>query len=121
MITARQEVMARRLLFFRGIAVLKVRNREWVAGKLYINFGSFYVGWRIFMVEVKDSKFTVILREEEAGYSAQVAELPGCISQGKSKIEALAHVKEAIKGYLEAFPKELDQLKRKHELVEITV
>lgn len=73
------------------------------------------------MVEVHAAKFTVILREEDLGFSAQVVELPGCISQGKSKKEALANVKEAIEGYLEAFPEEHNQLKHKPELVEITV
>jgi predicted RNase H-like HicB family nuclease len=73
------------------------------------------------MVEVKDSKFTVLLREEDEGYSAQVVELPGCISQGKTKKQALANIKQALEGYLEAFPEELDQLRRKRELVEITV
>ena len=73
------------------------------------------------MVEINDSKFTVILREEDEGYSVQVVELPGCISQGKTRKEALANIKEAIEGYLEAFPEEHDQLKRKRELVEITV
>ena len=73
------------------------------------------------MVEVNAAKFTVVLREEDLGFSAQVVELPGCISQGKNKKEALANVKEAIEGYLEAFPEEHNQLKRKRELVEITV
>ena len=74
------------------------------------------------MVKIKGKKFTVILREEpEGGYSAQCMELPGVISQGENRKEALANVKEALEGYLEAFPEELSQLKRKRELVEITV
>lgn len=73
------------------------------------------------MVKVKDAKLTVILREEAVGYSAQVVELPGCISQGKNRKEAIANIREAVEGYLEAFPEELDQLKRKRELVEVTV
>jgi antitoxin HicB len=73
------------------------------------------------MVEVKDSKFTVILREEAEGYSVQVVELPGCISQGKNRKQAISNIREAIAGYLEAFPEEIDQLKRKRELVEINV
>ncbi len=74
------------------------------------------------MVEIKGRKFTVVLREEaEGGYSAQCVELPGAISQGGTRKEALANIREAIEGYLEAFPEELDQLKRKRELVEITV
>lgn len=75
-----------------------------------------------FMVEIKGRKFTVILREEpEGGYSAQCLELPGAISEGENRKETLANIKEAIEGYLEAFPEEVDQLKRKKELVEITV
>jgi predicted RNase H-like HicB family nuclease len=74
------------------------------------------------MVEIKGKKFTVILREEpEGGYSAQCVEFPGAISQGDDRKQALANIREAIEGYLEAFPEELDQLKRKRELVEITV
>lgn len=75
-----------------------------------------------FVVEVKDRKFTVILREEtDGGYSAQIVELPGCISQGENREQALVNIREAIEGYLEAFPEELSQLKRRRELVEITV
>ena len=73
------------------------------------------------MIKVKGLKFTVILREEAEGFSAQVVELPGCISQGKNREQTLANIREAIAGYLEAFPEELNQLKRKRELVEITV
>jgi len=74
------------------------------------------------MVEIKGRKFTVILREEpEGGFSAQCLELPGAISEGENRKETLANIKEAIEGYLGAFPEEVDQLKRKKELVEITV
>jgi predicted RNase H-like HicB family nuclease len=79
-----------------------------------------YLG--ILMVEIKGMKFTVILREDpEGGYSAQCVEILGAISQGENRKQALANIKEAIEGYLEAFPEELDQLKRKRELVKITV
>lgn len=75
-----------------------------------------------FVVEVKGKKFTVILREEpEDGYSAQCIEPPGAISQGETREQTIANIREAIEGYLEAFPEELNQLKRKRELVEITV
>lgn len=74
------------------------------------------------MVEIRGRKFTVILREEpEGGYSVQCIELPSVISEGENRQEALANIKEAVEGYLEAFPEELSQLKRKRELVEITV
>ena len=74
------------------------------------------------MVEVKGLKLTVVLRKEkEGGYSAQCLELPGAISEGETKKETLANIREAIEGYLEAFPEELNQLKQKRELVQITV
>ncbi|HKZ93634.1 MAG TPA: type II toxin-antitoxin system HicB family antitoxin [Candidatus Bathyarchaeia archaeon] len=74
------------------------------------------------MVEVKNLKLTVVLRkEEEGGYSAQCLELPGAISQGETRKETLTNIREAIEGYLEAFPEELEHLKRKRELVQITV
>ena len=47
-------------------------------------------------------RFKVILeREEEGGYSVYVPILPGCASQGETKEEALANIKEAIECYLE--------------------
>ena len=64
------------------------------------------------MIKVKGLEFTVILREEaEGGYSAQVVELPGCISQGENRNDALINIREAIEGYMEAFPEEISQLK----------
>jgi len=66
------------------------------------------------VVEAKGLKFTVILHEEpEGGYSAQCIELPGAISQGENREQAIANIREAVEGYLEAFPEELNQLKRK--------
>ncbi len=73
---------------------------------------------------MKDSKakFTILLREEEVGgYSAQCLELPGAISQGETKDEALRNIKEAIEGYLEAFPEEAERLKLRREVVEVTI
>ena len=52
-------------------------------------------------------KYTVILEEEEeGGYSVQCLELPGAISQGETKEDALANIKEAIKLVLEVITKE---------------
>ena len=70
----------------------------------------------------KQGKFTVVLREEkEGGYSIQCLELPGAISEGETKREALKNIKEAIQGYLEAFPEEAERIKLKKEVVEVTV
>jgi predicted RNase H-like HicB family nuclease len=72
--------------------------------------------------KVKQGKFTVVLRkEEDGGYSVQCLELPGAISQGENKREALKNIKEAIQGYLEAFPEEAERVKLKKEVAEVTV
>jgi len=45
----------------------------------------------------------VILYPGEDGYwVAECPSLPGCVSQGKTKEEAIVHIKEAIQGYIEA-------------------
>lgn len=46
--------------------------------------------------------YTVQLIEEETGgYSVVVPGLPGCVSQGETRNEALDNIKEAIQLYLE--------------------
>ncbi|MCW5881684.1 MAG: type II toxin-antitoxin system HicB family antitoxin [Anaerolineae bacterium] len=45
----------------------------------------------------------VILYPGEDGYwIAEVPSLPGCLSQGKTREEALANIREAIQGYVAA-------------------
>jgi predicted RNase H-like HicB family nuclease len=45
----------------------------------------------------------VILTPGEDGYwVAEVPSLPGCISQGKTREEALTNIREAIDGYIAA-------------------
>jgi predicted RNase H-like HicB family nuclease len=47
-------------------------------------------------------KITVVLEpSEEGGYTVYAPSLPGCISEGDSKDEALQNIKEAIELYLE--------------------
>jgi predicted RNase H-like HicB family nuclease len=47
-------------------------------------------------------KYTVILqRESDGGYVAIVPALPGCVSQGDDRTEALKNIEEAIELYLE--------------------
>ncbi|MCL7410388.1 MAG: type II toxin-antitoxin system HicB family antitoxin [Methanosarcinaceae archaeon] len=56
-------------------------------------------------------KYTVILeKEEEGGYSVQCLELPGAISQGDTKEDALANIKEAIGLVLEVISEEAREL-----------
>ncbi len=44
----------------------------------------------------------IIFRGEDDYYVAECPSLPGCISQGKTKEEAIANIKEAIRGYIAA-------------------
>jgi len=52
-------------------------------------------------------RFTVILEpEEKGGYSVHCPVIPGCHSQGETKEEALANIKEAILICLEVISEE---------------
>ena len=42
----------------------------------------------------------VIYPGEDGYWVAECPSLPGCISQGKSKEEAIANIREAIEGYV---------------------
>ena len=44
----------------------------------------------------------VIYPGEDGYWVAECPSLPGCISQGKTKEEAIANIKEAIQGYIAA-------------------
>jgi antitoxin HicB len=47
--------------------------------------------------------FRVILEPNESGgYTVTVPLLPGCVSEGDSREEALANIKEAIELYIES-------------------
>lgn len=47
-------------------------------------------------------RFTVVLEQEpDEGYVASVPALPGCVSQGDTREEALRNIREAIEPYLE--------------------
>ncbi len=51
-------------------------------------------------------KYRVIVEVDEDGvFVAECPSLPGCISQGKTRDEALKNIKDAIKGYLESLRK----------------
>ena len=53
-------------------------------------------------------KLTIVLEpQDECGFTAYVPSLPGCISQGETKEEAIKNIKEAIELYLEADTNEL--------------
>ncbi len=69
-------------------------------------------------------KYRVIIEQDEDGmFIAEVPSLPGCISQGKTRSEALKNIQEAIEVYIESLkshnepvPPSIDE-----EIVEVVV
>jgi len=55
----------------------------------------------------------VIIKPGEDGFwVAECPSLPGCISQGQSKQEAVENIREAIEGYIEVLEEEGDTVPR---------
>jgi predicted RNase H-like HicB family nuclease len=51
---------------------------------------------------MKTQKFVIYLMEdEEGGFVAECPALPGCVSEGDTKDEAIANIRDAIKASLE--------------------
>jgi len=64
-------------------------------------------------------KYTVVLEsQKEVGFTVQCVEIPGAISQGENKDEALANIKEAIELVLEV---QLSELQKKTHAVRLEI
>jgi len=51
-------------------------------------------------------KYRVVIEQDEDGvFVAECPSLPGCISQGKTRDEAVANIRDAISGYLASLKK----------------
>jgi antitoxin HicB len=51
-------------------------------------------------------KFRIIIQQDEDGiFVSECPNLPGCISQGKTREEAIENIQDAIKGYVESLKK----------------
>ncbi len=56
-------------------------------------------------------KYRVIIeRDEDSMFIVECPALPGCISQGKTRSEALENIKDAIAGYLASLRKHGDPI-----------
>ncbi|MBI5663008.1 MULTISPECIES: type II toxin-antitoxin system HicB family antitoxin [Ignavibacterium] len=69
-------------------------------------------------------KFRVIISQDEDGvFIAECPSLPGCISQGKTREEALENINDAIKGYLESLKKHNDPIPPSiyEEIIEVNI
>ncbi len=66
-------------------------------------------------------KLRILLEpSDEGGYTAIVPSLPGCVSEGNTREEALANVQEAIQLYLEPVEDDLN-FNPQAELLDITL
>lgn len=51
-------------------------------------------------------RFRILIKQDENGvFVSEVPELPGCISQGGTREDAITNIKEAIAGYVESLKK----------------
>jgi len=51
-------------------------------------------------------KYRIIIRKDEDGiFIAECPSLPGCVSQGKTRMEAIRNIKDAVKGYIASLKK----------------
>jgi predicted RNase H-like HicB family nuclease len=68
-------------------------------------------------------KYTVTLVESDEGWAVWCDQLSGCCSQGATRDEALANIREAIREYLAARAEEIrgDAGVRKVETAEVLV
>lgn len=69
-------------------------------------------------------KYRVILNQDEDGvFVAECPTLPGCVSQGKTRDEAMKNIQEAIVGYLESLKKHSEPIPPPigEEIIEVTL
>jgi len=60
-------------------------------------------GIQIPLANMSPMKFRVLIDQDEDGvFTVEVPTLPGCLSQGKTREQAIENVREAIKLYLES-------------------
>ena len=60
-------------------------------------------------------------KQDEGGYTVYVPSLPGCVSQGETKEEAIHNIKEVIELYLESDENELVVYQEKGEIAKVTL
>ncbi len=55
---------------------------------------------------MKSMKYRIIIAQDEDGmFVVECPSLPGCVSQGKTRAEAVKNIKDAIAGYVESLQK----------------
>lgn len=66
-------------------------------------------------------RYTVVLEPDEdgRGYTVRVPALPGCVTEGTTREEALTNAREAIAGFIEALEKAGETVPVEKEPVEL--
>ncbi len=67
-------------------------------------------------------KYRILIEQDKDGiFVAECPSLPGCISQGKTRKEALENIKDAMQGYIESLKKHKEAISPsiQEEMVEI--
>ena len=68
--------------------------------------------------------YRILLTQDEDGiFIAECPSLPGCISQGKTRKEAIENIRDAIRGYLESLKKHNEPIppSTDEEIVEVSL
>jgi predicted RNase H-like HicB family nuclease len=63
----------------------------------------------------------VVHEADGGGYWAEVPALPGCVSQGETMDELLAHMREAIQAWLDTAPFDAAEPAQPRQVVELSV
>lgn len=69
-------------------------------------------------------RYRIVLEQDEDGiFIAECPSLPGCVSQGKTRKEALENIQDSIAGYIESLKKHNEPvpLPIEEEIVEVAV
>ena len=69
-------------------------------------------------------RYRILIEQDEDGvFIAECPSLPGCVSDGRSRKEALESIQDAIKGYLESLKKHNEPIPPsiEEEIVEVTI
>ncbi len=68
-------------------------------------------------------RYRILIEQDEDGvFVVECPSLPGCISQGNTRKEALSNIHDAIRGYLESLKKHNEPIPPsiQEEIIEVT-
>jgi antitoxin HicB len=69
-------------------------------------------------------RYRILIEQDEDGvFVAECPSLPGCVSQGKTRDQAVENIRDAIKGYLQSLKKHNEPIPPsiEEEIIEVTV